>query len=137
MLYFLVELFFMIVFVYISFLIIQLALFNLVIIGIVFVILKKIFYIAETVRWKLMFNKKTKDFQKFIANQNQTVYNDLQIEIIEEKEGNWLEFLLKDDEKMFEEEIASRRQQIFNAKDTQAIEEMKQILNDYAIEKKK
>ena len=77
MLYFLVELFFMIVFVYISFLIIQLALFNLVIIGIVFVILKKIFYIAETVRWKLMFNKKTKDFQKFIANQNQTVYNDL------------------------------------------------------------
>jgi len=109
----------------------------LVIIGIIFVILKKFFYIAETVRWKLMFNKKTKDFQKFIAHQNQTVYADLHIEIVEEKEGLWLEFLLKDDEQMFEEEIASRRQRIFNQKDQPAIEEMKHILNEYSIEKKK
>ena len=109
----------------------------MVIIGIIFVILKKFFYIAETVRWKLMFNKKTKDFQKFIAHQNQTVYADLHIEIVEEKEGLWLEFLLKDDEQMFEEEIASRRQRIFNQKDQPAIEEMKHILNEYSIEKKK
>jgi hypothetical protein len=62
MFFLLMEAIVMILFVYMSFLIIQLALFNLVIIGIIFVMLKKIFYIAETIRWKLMFNKKTKDF---------------------------------------------------------------------------
>lgn len=137
MLFLLFEAMIMIVFIYISFLIIQLALFNLVIIGIIFVILRKIFYIAETLRWKLMFDKKTKDFQKFIAKQNDNVYKNLGIEIAEEKEGLWLEFLLRDDDKMFEEEIASRRQRIFNHKDQPAIERMKQILNEYSVQKKK
>lgn len=57
------------------------------------------------------------------------------IEIVAEREGLWLEFLLKEDEKMFEEEIASRRERIFKMKDEKAIEEMKQILNEYAIKK--
>lgn len=47
------------------------------------------------------------------------------IEIVAEREGLWLEFLLKEDEKMFEEEIASRRERIFKMKDEKAIEEMK------------
>ena len=41
------------------------------------------------------------------------------------------------DEKMYEEMIAERREQIFKEKNTSAIEEMKQILNDYSEEKKK
>lgn len=56
------EIVFMLIFVYIFFLIIQLALFNLVIIGIIVVFLKKLFYLAEALRWKLMFSYKTKDF---------------------------------------------------------------------------
>jgi len=72
-----------------------------------------------------MFNYKTKDFQSFIEQQNQTVYKDLNIEIVAEREGLWLEFLLKEDEKMFEEEIAERRERIFKNKDQTAIEEMK------------
>jgi hypothetical protein len=59
----------------------------------------------------------------------------LNIEIVAEREGLWLEFLLKEDEKMFEEEIAERRERIFKNKDQTAIEEMKQILNAYAHEK--
>jgi hypothetical protein len=43
--------------------------------------------------------------------------------------------LLKDEEKMFEEEIAKRREKIFKDKNTAAIDEMKQILNEYSHEK--
>lgn len=53
------------------------------------------------------------------------------IEIQPEREGCWLEFLLIHDEEMFEQKIAQRRQEIFEKKDTVAIEEMKKILNDY------
>jgi Zn-finger domain-containing protein len=55
----------------------------------------------------------------------------MNIKIEYEREGSWLEFLLIDDEKMFEQMIADRREKIFQDKDTQAIEEMKKILNHY------
>jgi len=42
---------------------------------------------------------------------------------------------LKEEEKMFEEEIAKRRENIFKTKNTQFIEEMKTILNEYSNEK--
>lgn len=51
-----------------------------------------------------------------------------------DREGQWLEFMLKDD-KMFEEEIGTRRNKIFEEKNTRAIEEMKSILNDYTMKK--
>ena len=57
------------------------------------------------------------------------------IEIQCDNEGLWLEFLLKEEEKMFEEEIAKRREDIFKNKNTQWIEEMKTILNEYSNEK--
>lgn len=38
---------------------------------------------------------------------------------------------------MFEEEIANRRENIFKQKNTAAIDEMKQILNQYSQEKNK
>jgi hypothetical protein len=63
----------------------------------------------------------------FIDSENRDVYNKMKtpIEIQYEREGCWLEFLLKDEEKMFEEEIANRREQIFKQKNTAAIDEMK------------
>jgi len=57
------------------------------------------------------------------------------IEVQYEREGSWLEFLLREDELMFEEEIAKRREEIFTNKNTGAIEEMKRILNEYSKEK--
>jgi len=53
---------------YVFFLIIQLALFNLVIVGIIFVFSKKIFQFFEALRWKFKFQYKTKDFIAFIEN---------------------------------------------------------------------
>lgn len=131
----LVEFVFLAVIVYLFFLIIQLALFNLVIVGIILVVLKKIFQFCEALRWKFKFNYKTKEFIAFIDQQNETVYKDMGIEVQYEREGSWLEFLLTEDEFMFEEEIAKRRELIFSTKNTGAIEEMKRILNEYSKEK--
>lgn len=55
----------------------------------------------------------------------------MKIKIEYEREGSWLEFLLIEDENMFEQMIADRRENIFKEKNTQAIEEMKKILNEY------
>ena len=55
----------------------------------------------------------------------------MSIEVQYEKEGQWLEFILKDDEKMFEELIADRREQIFRDDDQTAIKEMGSILEEY------
>merc|ERR1712166_576245 len=127
----------MLVIIYVFFLIIQLALFNLVILGILFVFIKRFYVFFEAIRWKLQFNYRTKDFTKFIQSQNDTVYDkfETQIKIEYEREGSWLEFLLKHDDLMFEQMIAERREKIFKEKDTQAIEEMKKILNLYTAQK--
>lgn len=65
-----VEAMILLVFFYIFFLIIQLALFNLVIIGIIYVIGKKIVQLVEALRWKCAFQYRTKDFIQFIESQN-------------------------------------------------------------------
>lgn len=59
----------------------------------------------------------------------------MDIEIQADREGCWLEFLLTEDEDMFEEKIAKRREKIFKEKNQAAIEEMKQILQEYSQEK--
>lgn len=131
----LLECIFILVLLYVFFLIIQLALFNLVILGIIFVFMQKIYHIFEAIRWKFGFNYKTKRFSSFIKEQNEQVYKDMAIEIIPEREGLWLEFLLKEEEQMFEEIIARRREKIFNERNQQAIEDMKRILNEYSKDK--
>ena len=89
---------FILVLIYVFFLIIQLALFNLVILGIIFVFMQKIYHIFEALRWKFGFSHKTKKFSQFIKQENENVYKDMNIEIIPEREGLWLEFLLKEEE---------------------------------------
>jgi hypothetical protein len=101
------------------------------------VFITKIFQCLEAFKEKFKFNYQTKDFLRFIEEQNQTVYADLGIEIQSDREGNWLEFLLRDDEQMFEQEIAKRRQAIFDKSDQYAIQEMKVILQKYTQEKDK
>jgi|TARA_B110000285_G_C14908440_1_gene506700 hypothetical protein len=59
----------------------------------------------------------------------------MKIEVQYEREGQWLEFLLKEDEKMFEELIADRREEIFRKNDTTAINEMGKILTEYNAER--
>ena len=125
----------MLLFIYMFFLVIQLALFNLVIVGIIVVFLKKIWEFLEAFKEKFKFNYCTKDLEKFIQNQQEQVYEELDIECNADREGSWIEFCLKDDEKMFEQEIAARRKKIFEEGNTQAIEEMKNILATYTREK--
>ena len=54
-----------------------------------------------------------------------------------ERDGCWLEFILENNEQMFEEMIVTRRQQIFSANNLEAINEMKEILEQYSKEKEK
>ena len=105
------------------------------IIGIILVLGKKLFQFAEALRWKWKFKYQTKDFQKFIDEQNKNVFKSMEIEIQVDREGCWLEFLLTEDEDMFEEKIAKRREKIFKEKNQAAIEEMKKILQEYSQEK--
>jgi hypothetical protein len=54
-----------------------------------------------------------------------------------ERDGCWLEFILENNESMFEEMIVKRRQQIFTENNLDAINEMKEILEQYSKEKEK
>lgn len=45
-----------------------------------------------------------------------------------ERDGCWLEFILENNEQMFEEMIVTRRKKIFDENNTEAINEMKEIL---------
>lgn len=52
-----------------------------------------------------------------------------------ERDGCWLEFILENNEEMFEEQIVRRRQKIFASNDHEAINEMKEILEQYSKKK--
>lgn len=52
-----------------------------------------------------------------------------------ERDGCWLEFILENNEEMFEEQIVRRRQKIFASNDVEAINEMKEILEQYSKKK--
>ena len=52
-----------------------------------------------------------------------------------ERDGCWLEFILENNEEMFEEQIVHRRQKIFRENDHEAINEMKEILEQYSKKK--
>jgi hypothetical protein len=60
---------------------------------------------------KIERDHRTKNFKDFIEQHNFSVYDEMKIEIQFEREGKgeWLAFALKDDQKMFETEIAERR----------------------------
>lgn len=92
-----VEFILILVLIYAFFLVIQLALFNLVILGIIFVVMRKFIQILEAFRWKFQFSYKTKEFNAFIKEEN-LKYQKMNIEIIPDREGQWLEFLLKEEE---------------------------------------
>ena len=100
--------------VYFSLLVIQLSLFNLVIMGILLKLIHQFWQFLDAIRWKFEFNYKTDDFKKFIEKQNEEVYKELKIEVIPERKGLWLEFLLRKEEQMFEELINERRDRIRN-----------------------
>ena len=87
--------FILIVCFYIFLLIIQLSLFNLVILGIMLKVLYQIWVLTDAFRWKQNFSYRTKQFNDYIKRQNDEVYDKMKIELIAEREGLWLEFLLK------------------------------------------
>ena len=49
-----------------------------------------------------------------------------------ERDGCWLEFILENNEQMFEEMIVLRRKKIFDENNVEAIKELKEILEQYS-----
>ena len=88
---------------------VTLALFNLIVFIILVFAYQKIYIGIQTIKNKIKLSQRTKDLKKFIQQQNSEVYEQLGVRIECEKEGNWLEFILLDDEKMFEQIIADRK----------------------------
>lgn len=61
----------------------------------------------------------------------------MNIEVVAERRGLWIEFILLGDGKMFEEEIASRREKILNKADNkQEVDEMREIIKQYQCDKR-
>ena len=92
-----------ILYLYINLIILQLALFNLIMLGVMLVWLRKFWGILQAVQFKFEFNYKTKAFKQFIEDQNTNVYNPLSIELVGEQEGRWIEVQLPDDIEEFNE----------------------------------
>ena len=131
----------LLVMIYFSLLVIQLSLFNLVIMGILLKLIHQFWQFLDAIRWKLEFNYKTEDFKKFIDRQNEEVYKELDIEVIPERKGLWLEFLLRSqsgkEDQMFEELINQRRDRIRNNPEMyqNEKEEMRKIIQEYSKDK--
>ena len=106
---------------YVFFLLFQFTLFNIVILGIELILIKRFYFFLNSIKSKLSFNYRTKEFNNYIASQNDTVYAQYEIKMEVEKEGTWLEFILKKEGSTFDLVIADRRDKMFNEKDTQAI----------------
>merc|ERR1711981_1049052 len=80
--YILLQYLLLLVMIYFSLLVIQLSLFNLVIMGILLKLIHQFWQFLDAIRWKLEFNYKTEDFKKFVDRQNEEVYKELSIEVI-------------------------------------------------------
>lgn len=136
---FLIELVIIALVIYAFLLLTMLCMLNYVLIGVFAFSTIKIFKILEKMRKKIGFKYKTKDFDKFMKKENLTVYQkmDFPIKLTWEKEGRWLEFIIEDAERTYEQMIADRRELMFKQGDEFAISEFAQIMNEYSSQKAK
>ena len=72
--YYAIQYILLLICIYFALLVIQLSLFNLVIMGILIKIIHNLYGLLDSIRWKLEFTHKTDDFKKFIDKQNNEVY---------------------------------------------------------------
>ena len=79
------------------FLILQLSLYNPVIMFLIYKMSKSLFTLLFGYKRKVETDHRTKNFRDFIEQQNFSVYDEMKIEIIFDSKGYWLAFALKDD----------------------------------------
>ena len=87
----------MLVYIYISFIILQLALFNLIMLGVMFVYFKKLYFFFHSLEFRFDSNFRNTPLKKYIETENERFYRKKNIELVGGEEGLWLELQLPDD----------------------------------------
>lgn len=79
---------------YVCLLLLQLALFNLIFLGIEIIYLKKLYYLMHGVEVRRDYNYRTQPFKKFIEQENVRFYREKKIELVGGEQGKWIELQL-------------------------------------------
>eukprot|EP00347_Sterkiella_histriomuscorum_P021266 403334613 len=85
-----------IIFAYVALLVLQLALFNLIFLGIEIIYFKKLYYFMHGLEIKQDYNYRNSPFRRFIEAENQRFYRTKQVELVGGEQGKWLELQLPD-----------------------------------------
>ena len=86
------------IYLYVCFIILQLALFNPIMMGVMYVYFKKVFGFLTAIRFRYDYNYRNKDFKKFVEAENERFYRkEKNIELVGGEQGKWLELQLPDD----------------------------------------
>jgi len=86
------------VYIYCSFILLQLALFNLILLGIIIIYMGKLYNQMTKIAFKYDYNYRNAAFQKHIDKANDDYFRAKNVELVGLKEGLWLELQLPDNE---------------------------------------
>ena len=92
-----------ILYVYACLLILQLALFNLILLGIFIIYFFKMLSLFKAREFKTEYEYQNKKFREFIEAENKRYYLKLNVELIGGEYGKWIEIQLPDNEDDFKE----------------------------------
>ena len=96
-LYWLAHLLVMLLYAYLSFLALQITLFNLILLGLIFICGGKVNKWLSKYRFKQEYNFQHSHLNKFITKANAEYFTDLNVKVVAGDEGRWLEFHLPED----------------------------------------
>ena len=85
-------------YIYFSFILLQLALFNLILLGIIIIYMGKLYNQMTKIAFKYDYNYRNAAFQKHIKKANDEYFLNKNVELVGLKEGLWLELQLPDNE---------------------------------------
>jgi hypothetical protein len=81
----------LIIYSYGCFILLQLALFNLIMLGVMLVYFNKLFMFFRAIVFRYDYNYRNQPFKKFIEKENDRFYIKKNIELIGGEQGKWLE----------------------------------------------
>ena len=82
---------------YITVILLQLALFNLIWLGIFLVYLRKLYLTMHNYEIRIDYQYRHRKYNEFIETENERYYRSKNVEILPGEEGRWIEIQLPDD----------------------------------------
>jgi Region found in RelA / SpoT proteins len=100
-----------VIYIYACTLVLQLALFNLILLGIMIIYFSKLTTALASWAMKHEYNFQNRDFKRYIENENKDYYRSINVELVGGEEGRWIEVQLPDNEEQFQNKIELGRSQ--------------------------